>query len=341
MSLNKFIIIAILAAVAVMSLGCISSPEKEENATSQEKMTGKISTLRIGYQPSTHQIAEMVASEKGWWKEELKPFGITEVKEFEFPTGVPEMQAMVAGELDAAYVGTAPPISAISAGLPAKIVAAVNINGSDLVLSPDKNYIGPESLAGLSVGTFPPGSIQDTVMKKWLKDNGVDVNSIDIKAMDPGPAISALSAGAVDGVFLPHPAPSIIEMKGKGKVVVHSGEMWPNHACCSLVVTDKLIQEQPELVKAIIKVHIKATDYINAHPKEAAEIYAKKTKSNLTEIEHSVQNWDGKWVSDPNLQVSSTVDYAKVDYEMKYTSRELQEEDLFDTSLYEKVKDAE
>jgi NitT/TauT family transport system substrate-binding protein len=46
-------------------------------------------------------------------------------------------------------------------------------------------------------------------------------------------------------------------------------------------------------------------------------------------------------VSDPNLQVSSTVDYAKVDYEMKYTSRELQEEDLFDTSLYEKVKDAE
>jgi NitT/TauT family transport system substrate-binding protein len=238
-------------------------------------------------------------------------------------------------------VGTAPPISAISAGLPAKIVAAVNINGSDLVLSPDKNYIGPQSLAGLSVGTFPPGSIQDTVMKKWLKDNGVDVNSIDIKAMDPGPAISALSAGAVDGVFLPHPAPSIIEMKGKGKVVVHSGEMWPNHACCSLVVTDKLIQEQPELVKAIIKVHIKATDYINAHPREAAEIYAKKTKSNLTEIEHSVQNWDGKWVSDPNLQVSSTVDYAKVDYEMKYTSRELQEEDLFDTSLYEKVKDTE
>ena len=156
-----------------------------------------------------------------------------------------------------------------------------------------------------------------------------------------GSGATVSESTVVDGVFLPHPAPSIIEMKGKGKVVVHSGEMWPNHACCSLVVTDKLIQEQPELVKAIIKVHIKATDYINAHPKEAAEIYAKKTKSNLTEIEHSVQNWDGKWVSDPNLQVSSTVDYAKVDFEMKYTSRELQEEDLFDTSLYEKVKDAE
>lgn len=344
--MNKFIIMAVLAAVVVMSLGCISSPEKKEavsndtqkeNVSLQEKMPGKISTLRIGYQPSTHQIAEMVASEKGWWAEDLLPFGITEIKEFEFPTGVPEMQAMVAGELDIAYVGTAPPISAISAGLPAKIVAAVNINGSDLVLSPDQVYNGPASLAGLSIGTFPPGSIQDTVMKKWLMENGVDVSKVDIKAMDPGPATSALSAGKIDGVFLPQPSPSIIELKGKGKHVVASGEMWPNHACCSLVVTDKLIKEQPELVEQIIKTHIKATDYINANPEEAASIYAKKTKANLTEIEYSVKNWDGKWVSDPHLQVPSTVEYAKVDYQMKYTKRELSEKDLFDTSFYEKV----
>jgi NitT/TauT family transport system substrate-binding protein len=283
----------------------------------------------------------MVASEKGWWKEDLKPFGITEVEEFEFPTGVPEMQAMVAGDLDAAYVGTAPPISAISAGLPAKIVAAVNINGSDLVLRQGENYTGPASLAGMSIGTFPPGSIQDTVMKKWLMDNGVDVSQVDIKAMDPGPAQSAIAAGAVDGVFLPHPAPAIIEMKGKGTVVVQSGEMWPNHACCSLVVTDKLIEEQPELVEQIIRTHINATNYINAHPDEAAQIYAKRTKANITEINHSIESWDGKWVSDPNIQVPSTVEYAKIDYEMNYTQRELTGKDLFDTSLYERVKGAE
>jgi NitT/TauT family transport system substrate-binding protein len=339
--LKKFIVIAILAAVAVMSLGCISSPEKKENVSLQEKMPEKISTLRIGYQPSTHQIAEMAATEKGWWAEDLKPFGITEIKEFEFPTGVPEMQAMVAGELDMAYVGTAPPISAISAGLPAKIVAAVNINGSDLVLRPDLVYKGPATLAGLTIGTFPPGSIQDTVMKKWLMDNRVNVSEVDIKAMDPGPAISALSAGKIDGVFLPHPSPSTIELNGKGIHAVSSGEMWPNHACCSLVVTDRLIKEQPELVEQIIKTHIKATDYINAHPDEAAQIFAKKTKRNITEIEHSVKNWDGKWVSDPRVQVPSTVEYAKVDYEMKYTKRELTEKDLFDTSLYEKVLGAE
>ncbi|MDD3974119.1 MAG: ABC transporter substrate-binding protein [Methanothrix soehngenii] len=335
-ALRKFVLIATLAAVVVLTLGCISPPEKTESTNLTDKSAG-ITTLRIGYQPSTHQIAEMVASEMGWWAEDLSPFGITEIKEFEFPTGVPEMQAMVAGELDIAYVGTAPPISAISAGLPAKIVAAVNIKGSDLVVRPDLAYSGPESLEGLSIGTFPPGSIQDTVMKKWLTDNGVEVSEVDIKAMDPGPAMSALSAGRIDGIFLPHPSPSIVELNGKGKVVVASGEMWPDHACCSLVVTDKLIREQPELVEQIIKTHIKATEYINSHPKEAAEIYSRKTNANITEIEHSIENWDGEWVSDPNLQIPSTVEYAKVDYEMKYTQRELTEKDLFDTSFYERV----
>ena len=345
--MKKFTIMAILAAVAVMSLGCISPPEEEgaapetKNISEMEKMPAKISTLRIGYQPSTHQIAEMVASEKDWWAEDLKPFGITEIKEFEFPTGVPEMQAMVAGELDIAYVGTAPPISAIAAGLPAKIVAAVNINGSDLVLRPDLAFNGPASLAGLSIGTFQPGSIQDTVMKNWLMENGVDVSQVDIKGMDPGPAMSALFAGELDGVFLPHPSPSIIELKGMGVRAVASGEMWPNHACCSLVVTDKLIKEQPELVEQIIKTHIKATEYINAHPDEAAQIYTKKTNANITEVEHSVKNWDGKWISDPRVQIPSTVEYARIDYEMKYTKKELTEEDLFDTSLYERVKGTE
>lgn len=42
------------------------------------------------------------------------------------------MQAMAAGELDAAYAWTAPSISAISQCLGAKIIAAMNINGPNL-----------------------------------------------------------------------------------------------------------------------------------------------------------------------------------------------------------------
>ena len=293
------------------------------------------SVLNIGYQPSTHQIAEMVAFEKGWWQDELKPFGITEVKEFQFPNGAPEMQSMLAGDLDAAYVGTAPPITAISQGLDAKIVAAVNINGSNLVLVPSANYSGPQSLAGLSIATFPAGTIQDLVLRKWLKDSGVDVSKVAIKGMNPGDAVTAISAGKVDGVFLPQPSPAIIESEGKGKSVVASGEMWPNHACCSLVVSGKLIRENPELVKQIIRIHENATKYINEHPDEAAEIYAKKIGQSVDQVKNSIKNWDGKWISDPHAEITSTLEYASEDFNLGYIKKSLTENDLFDTSLYD------
>lgn len=295
------------------------------------------SVLNIGYQPSTHQIAEMVAFEKGWWQNELKPFGITEVKEFSFPTGVPEMQAMVAGELDAAYVGTSPPISAISQGLDARIVAAVNINGSNLVLSPETTYDGPASLSGLSIGTFPPGSIQDIVLKKWLSDKGVDISTVDIKAMDPGPAITALSAGKIEGVFLPQPSPAIIELTGKGRSVVSSGEMWPNHACCSLVVSGKLIRDSPDLVRQILRIHRNATDYINEHPDEAAEIFARRTGQDLDQVKRSIETWDGKWISDPHAEVESTLEYAAENHRLNYIKKDLDIKDLFDLSLYDSI----
>ncbi|MDD1752514.1 MAG: hypothetical protein LUQ38_05425 [Methanotrichaceae archaeon] len=46
-------------------------------------------TMRIGYQPSTHQVAKMAAAEKGWGREDLKPFGIQKVNENEFLLGPP------------------------------------------------------------------------------------------------------------------------------------------------------------------------------------------------------------------------------------------------------------
>jgi len=313
--------------VALIALGCIGTDEDK-----------KITTLRIGYQPSTHQVAEMVAMEEGWWLEDLAPFGIEKVEDFEFPSGPSVMQAMLGENLDIAYVGAAPPISAIAQELDAKIVAAVQKNGSNLVVSPEVDYNGPESLVGLKVATFPPGSIQDTVFKKWLQDNGVNPEEIDIKSMGPGDAVTAISAKRVDAVFLPHPSPSIIELEGNGRSVVASGEMWPNHACCCLVVSGKLMREEPKLVEQIIRTHIRATEYINENPERTAEIYSAKTGQNLTIVQYSIKTWDGAWISDPHMIIPSVIEYARVDYELGYTGKKLlTEDDLFDTTFYDRV----
>jgi hypothetical protein len=44
-----------------------------------------------------------------------------------------------------------------------------------------------------------------------------------------------------------------------------------------------------------------------------------------------------KWIHNPHLEIPSTLEYARVHYEMGYTDKLLTEEDLFDTSFYDKI----
>ncbi len=300
--------------------------------------TGDVTHLRIGYQPSTHQIAHVTAMEKGWWQEDLAPLGITRVTDYEFGTGAPEMQAMLAGDLDVAYVGAAPFVAAVSSGLDAKIVAAVQTQGSDLVLRTEVPYSTPADLVGKKIATFPPGTIQDTILRTWLEENGVDPASVEIIPMDPGAATTAISAGQVDGVFLPHPSPAIIAAEGTGRTVVKSGEMLKDHACCVLVASGSLIREHPEIVEQVVKTHIKATEYNLEHKDEAAALYAEKTGQNVETVKASFRDWDGTWTADPQVITSSVVEYTELQYELGYISKPLTQDDLFDLSFYEKAR---
>lgn len=325
----KYPTIIIVAAILIAGSALIAGCTQPQGDTVEE--------LRFGYQPSTHQVAYLTAYEKGWWVSDLALYGVTSVKESEFPTGAPEMQAMLAGQLDVAYVGAAPVISALDNGLDAKIIAAVQTQGSDIVLRPEYNYTGPESLKGLKIMTFPSGTIQDTILRGWFLENGIDPeNDLEIIGGTPGDAMASIASGAVDAVFLPHPSPSKIESEGNGRSVVQSGEMMPNHACCVLLVSGDLIRNHPDLVGEILKVHIKATDYNLAHPDEAAQIFADKIQGyDLALVLASFAEWDGSWVADPNLITDSVVDYAELQYDLGYIKKPLAQDDIFDLSFWD------
>lgn len=332
------LILTLLLVVSAFVSGCVSDDEGNESEAGESSIT----ELNFGYQPSTHQIAYMTAAEKGWWKEDLAPYGITKINEFQFPTGAPEMQGMMAGSLDVAYVGAAPAITALSQGLDAKIVTPVQINGSSLVLRPEYEYKSPEDLKGLKIATFPTGTIQDTLLREWLRSNGLDPEKdVTILGMTPGDAVTAISAKQVAAIFLPHPSPTVVEKEGNGRIIVHSGEMSPNHACCVLLVSGKLIRENPDLVEQIVKTHIKATEYNKANVEEAAQIYSNKTTEDLDTVQTSLKEWDGSWITDPAMIEGSVVDYSKIQYELNYTQKPLTAEEIFDTSFYEKATSGE
>ncbi|MDO9516950.1 MAG: sulfonate ABC transporter substrate-binding protein, partial [Methanosarcinaceae archaeon] len=98
-----------------------------------------------------------------------------------------------------------------------------------------------------------------------------------------------------------------------------------------------LIRENPELVKQIVSTHIKATEYNKDNIDEAGKIFAAKTGLDIESVDKSLKDWDGEWISDPNLIVDSTVDYTTVQYDLEYIDKPLTKEDIFDLSFFEAV----
>lgn len=326
-----------LVAIALFLLAAGCTQQSGTTTTPAPTTAAPIRELRIGYQPSTHQMAEITAMDKGWWLQDLAPYGVVNVSDRVFPSGPPEMQAMLAGDLDVAYVGAAPVLSALSTGLDAKIVAGVNSQGSDLVVRNDLNYMGPQSLKGLTIATFPAGSIQDTVLRDWLSKNNLTPDKdVFLKGMTPGDAVTAITAGKVDAVFLPTPSPSTVVNQGRGKIVVHSGEMYPNHTCCVLVVSGRLVREHPEIVRQIIKTNDRAVAWNEQNLDAAALIFANRTGSKLEDVKASLKEWDGSWVSDPNIIVNPVLDYATIQYNLGYIKKPLTKDQIFDLTFYQK-----
>lgn len=64
------IILAVTVVMALVLAGCVTQP------------AGEITDIRIGYQPSTHQVAEMIAMEKGWWQQDLAPYGVKNITDY-------------------------------------------------------------------------------------------------------------------------------------------------------------------------------------------------------------------------------------------------------------------
>ncbi|HWQ67148.1 MAG TPA: ABC transporter substrate-binding protein [Methanospirillum sp.] len=324
----------IVPIVLVMSLALLFLALPAMAAETETK-----DVINIGYQPSTHQMAFMTAYQKGYYNETLAPLGVKEVKAFSFPTGAPEIQALLSGDLDFAYVGSAPFVTGVATGLDAKIIAAVNVQGSDLVLKKDLPYSSPADLKGLKIATFPAGTIQDTILRDWLKKGGLDTEKdVEIVAMGPGDATTAMIAGKVDAAFLPHPAPVSIEEAGAGRIIVHSGEMEADHSCCVLVATGEVIKNHPDIVEQILKTHLKATEFNAANKEEAAQHMNELTGLDAAVITKSLGEWDGQFVSDPTKITSSVTNFATIQKDLGYIKNPVTEKDLFDTSFWDKVK---
>lgn len=316
----KQILSIILIGLLFAGIGCVEK-------------TSTINEVRVGYQPSTHHIAEFIGMQKGWFAQET---GVN-FTDKEFIGGASEMEAMMAGELDIAYVGAVPAINAIEKGLKAKIVASANNEGSALVMRKDFNYTKPEDLIDKKIATLQPPSIQDTVLRVWLLDSGIKPEDVDIKYMSGAEMLTSLSSGAIDGFISPEPGPTQAEMKGIGKIALNSSQMWM-HPCCVVVVSDELIENNPDQVQNIVNTHVKAMNYIATNERETINISADKLKISPDVVKTSLESGRTKYNPDPRLIEAGIKRFTDDLIAIKVLTRQMNSSELFDFTFYDRVK---
>jgi NitT/TauT family transport system substrate-binding protein len=231
-------------------------------------MAGK--QVRIGYlQADIHQLACWVALEKGFYKEQgldVKVAGI-------FKAGPEEMSAFAAGELDMGYVGEAPATTAVANGAArVQVLAQVNTEGSAIVVGKNAPIAKMPELKGKSVAVPGHSTVQDFLVRKALAQSNLSPDKVKIIVVKPPEMIGALRTKQIDAFIAWEPYPAKAQTMGVGKVLITSAQIWPGHPCCVLVADAKFLKARPEDAKKMVAAHVKATDFINKHPKEALKI---------------------------------------------------------------------
>ncbi len=245
--------------------------------------------IRMAYlQSDIHHLALWVALEKGFFKVNGADVEVKGV----FKAGPEIMTAFAAGELDMAYVGEAPSTTAVAnKAARVVVVSQVNTEGSALVVAkknPDINNL--TDLQGKTVAMPGYSTVQDFLLRRALRGSGMAPEQVNIIVLKPPEMIGALRTGQIEAFIAWEPYPSKADTMSVGRNLATSKQMWPGHPCCVLISDRGFIDGRPEMVAAVVRSHVQATDYIHRNPEEAVKIGVKYTGMDEATIRQAMQN---------------------------------------------------
>jgi NitT/TauT family transport system substrate-binding protein len=271
-----------VAGVALLAAGCgTSSANTGSGSAAPQKVV-----LRLGFLENITHAPALIAVKDGFFTKNLGKNVTLELKPFS--SGTEEATALLAGQLDAAYVGPNPAIKAWqeSSGSLIKVISGAASGGAELVVK--KGITSASQLKGQKLATPSLGNTQDVALRYWLKNHGLTTTTTgggDVSVTPIAPnsdAVLAFESGQIAGGW--EPAPYDAEMVADGgHVLQNEADLWPGgqFVTTELVVTQKYMQANPTVVNDLLKAQIEANSFI-ASNKSAAETAANDELASLT-----------------------------------------------------------
>ncbi len=266
-------LLAITAGLALTAAACSSSSAAPSPSTGSTS-SGPV-TLRLGYLTNLTHASALVGIQDGYFKTSL-PSNVT-LQTSTYNAGPAEVTALLAGSLDAAYLGPNSAITAYSQGKGSiRIISGATSGGAALVVSP--SITSPSQLSGKTIATPQLGNTQDVALRTWLKKQGLTFpgpnggsGEVDILPQDNSVTLTSFEAGSIAGAWVPEPWATRMVSEGHGKVLVNEKSLWPGglFSTTVLVVNKDFLTANPTVVTDLLKGQIAVTSFLDKEPGKA------------------------------------------------------------------------
>ena len=257
---------AAMIGAALLLAGCSSSSSSSSGSTTDANAGGGSPvTVRLGFLSNITHAPALVGLKEGFFTKALGSAGT--LKATAFSTGTEEATAILAGQLDAAYVGPNPAITTWQKASNIQIISGAATGGASIVVK--KGISSAAQLKGKSLATPSLGNTQDVALRYWLKQNGVTTTTTGggdafIKPTKPNSAaVLQFKSGQIAGGS--EPAPYDIQMVNDGGTVLLSEP----GVTTLLIVTKSFLSAHPAVVSALLKAQVQANSFIKSNPTAA------------------------------------------------------------------------
>lgn len=173
-------------------------------------------------------------------------------------------------------------LNARNAGIPATYVsfnfAQTKESPVHAALTFDPNIKGPADLAGKSVATNLSYNTDWTMMRAWLRNAGVDLNSVQFQEIPFPEMIASARSGSVTVVGVVEPFATLAEEQGATVLGHFFTDVKSPAVLSGVVAMGPWIGKHEDLTEAFVGAIDKAIDDFNADPQVARDTIAANTK---------------------------------------------------------------
>jgi NitT/TauT family transport system substrate-binding protein len=262
--------LVVAGAALAVAVGAFAGP-----ASARTRHQGdEADTIHLGYFPNVTHATAIVGVEEGIFEKHL---GATALETQTFSTGTEAAEALLAGSIDATYIGPNPAINAfVKSDKGIKIISGATSGGAYLVVKSDIKK--PKDLKGKVLSTPSLGNTQDVALRVWLKDHDLTADEtgggdVSIQPQENSLTLQAFITGDIDGAWVPEPWATRLVDEGGGKILVDEADLWPEgkYVTTHLIVSKDFYDANPGIIKKLLAAQVEANTFVAKSPTKAKD----------------------------------------------------------------------